>query len=205
MPVLALIGATALAAAQWTSPVVSDDDYPDTALLKSKSAATMLELLVDPSGKVVKCSQSTPIGDPQLAGEMCKIASRKRATPARDAAGKPTFGFRREYASLTLPGTHQADQVAKLGPAPDIDIEVASVPAGSPSPVLVTVIIGVDQAGKTTGCEYGNQGGLASAFGKVACQQVKGMGFDKLTDAGGAAISYVRPVSVRFSLATKKG
>jgi hypothetical protein len=204
MPVVALIAASALAAAQWASPVVADDDYPGTALLKSKSAAAMIELLVDPAGKVVKCTQSAAVGDEQLASQMCNIAKRKKATPARDAAGKPAFGFRRVYASLTLPGTQQADEIDKLGPAPDVDIEVASIPAGSPSPVLVNVIIGVDQAGKTTGCEY-TRGGLAAAFGKVACEQVKAMPFDKLTDADGSAVSYVRPVSVRFSLATKKG
>lgn len=204
MPVLALIGATALAAAQWNSPVVGDDDYPGGALLQNKSAATILDLVIDPSGKVLKCTQSGSVGDKDLASKMCDIARRKRATPARDAVGKPAFGFRRDYASLTLPGTEQADEIDKLEPAPDVDIEVASIPAGSPSPVLVSVIIGVDQAGRTTGCEHG-KGGLAEAYGKVACQQVTQMSFDKLTDAGGAAVSYVRPVSVRFSLASKKG
>lgn len=204
MPVLGLIAASALAAAEWRSPPVSDGDYPTTALIKQKSAASMLEVLIGPDGKVVKCTQTAVLGDEQLAAEMCAIAKRKKANPARDAAGKPAFGFRREFASLMLPGTYQADQIGEIGPTPDVEIEVASIPAGSPNPVLVNLTIGVDKSGKTTACKYA-QGNWAAAFGKVACDQVKAMEFDKVTDAGGAAVSYVRPISVRFSLASKTG
>jgi hypothetical protein len=200
MPALALIAAASLAAAQWTSPVVADEDYPATALLKYQSAATMLDVVIDPQGKVVKCTQSGAVGDEQLASQMCAIAKRKTATPARDARGKPAFGFRRDFASLSLPGSYQADKIANIGPAPDIDIEVASFPKGSQSPVLVNLTVAVDQTGKTSGCEY-RQAGTVAAFAKVACEQVRQMEFDKLTDGGGAPIAYVRPVSVRFSLA----
>jgi hypothetical protein len=202
MPVLGLIVATALVAAEWPTPVVADADYPRTALLKQKSAATLLEIVTDPEGKVVKCTASASVGDDQLASEMCGIAKRKKANPARDASGRAAFGFRREFASLSLPGTYQADQIGNFGPAPDVDIQVASVPAGSPTPVLVDLTIAVDKTGKTTGCEY-SKGNSAAAFAAVACKQVKTMEFDKLTDANGAPISYVRPVSVRFSLANK--
>jgi hypothetical protein len=202
MPVLALIAASSMVAAQWPSPVVGQDDYPTTALLRDKSAATMLEILIDPEGKVVKCTESGVVGDKQLASEMCKIAKHKKATPARDMSGKPAFGFRRDFASLSLPGTYQGDQIGNVGPAPDVDIQVASVPAGSQVPVIVNLTIAVDKAGKTAGCEY-SKGGANAAFAKVACNQVRQMDFDKLTDGSGAAIGYVRPVTVRFSLADK--
>lgn len=203
MPALALIAATALSAAQWPAPLVTDHDYPGGALLKEKSAATMLDLVIDPRGNVVKCTTSGVLGDAQLASSMCDIAKRKKALPARDAAGKPAFGFRRDFATLTLPGTHQADEIDSFGPAPDVDIEVASVPAGTHSPVLVNLTIGVDKTGKTTSCEYGT--GASSAFAAVACKQVAQMAFDKLTDGSGAPVSYIRPVSVRFSLAKPGG
>ena len=201
MPILAAIAATALSAARWQGPVVSDDDYPGGALLKQTSAATMLDMLIDPQGKVVKCTVSGVVGDAQLASDMCDIARRKKAIPARDAAGKPAFGFRRDFAVLTLPGTQQADEIGNFGPTPDVDIEVASIPAGTVSPVLVNLTIGVDPAGKTTNCEYGAAAGTARAFAAVACKQVVQMAFDRLTDPGGAPISYVRPLTVRFSLA----
>lgn len=200
MPVFTMIAASALAAAQWPAPVVDQDDYPMTAMLQQKSAASILEILIDPQGNVVKCTKAGSVGDEQLASQMCKIAQRKTATPARDAKGKSTFGFSRELAILALPGTSQADQIGNLGPSPDLDVEVASIPAGSKTPVLVDVTIAVDQAGKTTGCDY-RRGGSNAAFAAVACNQATQMAFDKLTDSSGSPISYVRPLSVRFTLA----
>ena len=202
MPVLSMIVASALTAAQWTTPVVTLDDYPKSALLREKSAAVMLDLLIDPEGNVVRCSQSSAVGDKNLADKMCGIAEKKKAEPARDAKGRRSFGFRRDFASLSLPGTSQAEAIGDVGPSPDIDFEVASVPAGTTSPVLVSVTIAVDKAGKTTGCEF-SKDSKNSAFGAVACQQIGGMDFPKLTDSGGRAVSYIRPMTVRFSLASK--
>lgn len=202
MPVLALIAASALAAAKWSTPVVAADDYPQTALLKQKSAVTMLELVIDPGGKVLKCTPSGTLGDAQLASDMCDIAKRKKAVPARDAAGTPVFGYRRDFGVLVLPGTAQADQIGDVRATPDIDIEVASVPAGTTTPVFVELTVAVDKAGKTAGCEFSSAS--PSAFAKVACQQVSGMAFDKLTDASGAPVGYVRSMVVRFSLANEK-
>jgi len=203
MPVLGLIAATALAAAQWPTPVVADSDYPQGALLKEKSAVTTLDILVGPDGRVVKCATSGIRGDEQLAADMCDIAKRKKAVPARDGSGKPAFGYRHEFAALILPGTAQADQIGDIRAAPDLDIEVASVPAGTRTPLLVGLTVAVDKGGTATDCEY--DGTALAAFGKVACQQVNGMAFDKLTDAGGSPVGYVRPLIVRFSLPTAGG
>ena len=201
MPVLALIAASALVAAHWDKPVVGQDDYPQTALLKEKSAATVLEILTDPEGKVVKCTHSGAVGDKDLATEMCEIAKRKTATPARDADGRSAYGYSRTFASLSLPGTSQGDEIGGVGPTPDIDFSVASIPAGVSTPVLVSLTIAVDKGGKATKCEVSSNSN--AAFGAAACQQIEAIGFDKLTDASGNAISYVRPMTVRFSLDEK--
>jgi hypothetical protein len=201
LPVLALIAASALVAAHWDKPVVDQDDYPQTALLKEKSAAAILEILTDPEGKVIRCEAAGAAGDKQLAQEMCDIAKRKAATPARDADGKPAYGYSRTFASLSLPGTSQDDEIGNLGPNPDIDFSVASIPAGISSPVLVSLTIAVDKGGKATECEVASTS--SAAFGAAGCQQIKGMSFDKLTDANGNSISYVRPMTVRFSLDEK--
>ena len=202
MPVLSMIVASAMAAAQLPQPVVADSEYPQTALLKEKSAAAMLNLLIDPQGNVVSCTQTAAVGDEDLAKEMCEIVENKKAIPARDAAGKASFGFRRDFASLSLPGTSQGDEIGDIGPSPDIDFEVASIPAGVTSPVLVNVTISVDKSGKTTGCETAN-GSSNAAFAAAACQQIGGMDFPKLKDSSGRAVSYIRPMIVRFSQSDK--
>ena len=198
MPVFTMIAASALAAAQWPVPVVEQDDYPTSALLRQKSAASILDLLIDPEGNVVKCTESGSVGDEQLASQMCAIAKRKTATPARDAKGRSTFGFSRELAILTLPGTSQADQIGHMGPTPDLDLTIARFPAGSSAPVLVDLTIAIDQDGKATACDH-RQG--SASFGAAACKQIGTIAFDKQTDANGKPISYVRPLSVRFSQA----
>lgn len=200
MPAIALIAASALAAAQFQPAAVTQDDYPQTALLREKSAAAILNILVGPDGKVVSCTQAGTVGDKGLASQLCGIVKRKQATPGRDAEGNPAFSYRQDFARLFLPGTQQGDKIASMGQSADVELTVQSIPAGASAPIDVNLTLAVDTKGKVSACDYGDSN---AAFGKVACQQVEAVGWDKLADANGKAVSYVRPMTVRFSLDTK--
>jgi hypothetical protein len=204
MPAISLIAASALAAAQWNGPPVDHDEYPAAALRDRKSAAVLVDVEFAPDGKVLHCEPIASQGDAELAGQLCPIMQAKQVKPATDASGAPAFGFRRDLVSLYMPGTKQGDEIAKMAPRPEVQLQVASL-AGIDAPAIAfSLTIAVDQAGKVTACEHRETPPNAK-YADAACGAVKGMEFDKLADAGGKPVAYVRPVLVQMTATGKAG
>lgn len=159
----------------------------------------MLDVLVDPEGKVVDCKLVASTGDAQLASQVCALLKFKRANAAIDGEGHFAYGLKREFIKLYLPGTYQGDQIEGMAPAPDVELVVASLQGVDTDAVLVEVDLSVDKSGKAVECDYSEDSRLP-AYAKVACDQAKGMEFDRLSAPDGTPIDYVRSLTLGFKV-----
>ncbi|GGC26281.1 hypothetical protein GCM10011371_12310 [Novosphingobium marinum] len=66
-------------------------DYPDWAIRKEKSAAALVDVVVDPAGRVISCKPQQTFGDERLAGQICSKLSARDMKSARDATGTTRF------------------------------------------------------------------------------------------------------------------
>jgi hypothetical protein len=199
---LLAVSAGLLAAPMWTeTPFMGFQDYPTQAVRNEWSAAVQMDLLVAPDGEVVKCTPLAGFGDEDFASMFCAIASRKRAEPARDLEGNPTFGVRREFVRLFLQGTGQGKLIADLPPPrADLEFEVQSLPGTTASSVRTNVVVAVDESGKVVACEPGPST-AEERYGKAACGQVIGTDLPALTDNASNPTAYVRLMRVEFTAA----
>jgi periplasmic protein TonB len=71
--------------------LVSDADYPASALRGGEQGATGFRLEVGANGRVTNCTVTSSSGSSALDSATCRIMrSRARFTPARDSNGQPT-------------------------------------------------------------------------------------------------------------------
>jgi hypothetical protein len=148
----ALIAGTLLVVAE-PKPGIENTptDYPQWALEQSKSAAALVELLIDPKGKVVNCKTLTTFEDSKLAKEICQIEAHKRWKAARLADGSSTYGLVRKFSKFFVPGDASADRVAALTHPFDIELFVNRLPGGA-SEVDVKVALVINPQGEIFEC-----------------------------------------------------
>ena len=94
-------GATLKGASQG---LMSDNDYPTSAMREGKQGVTSFRLTVGPDGRVTDCSVTKSSGSPELDDTTCKLATRRaRFSPALDGDGKPTAGSFSTSVRWTIP------------------------------------------------------------------------------------------------------
>jgi protein TonB len=77
------------------SPVslISDADYPASALASGEQGRVAFRLTIAPNGRATDCVVTASSGSAALDGATCRLMiSRARFTPARDSAGNPVEG-----------------------------------------------------------------------------------------------------------------
>ena len=71
--------------------LISNDDYPASALRAEEEGVTGFRLSVGANGRVTNCSVTSSSGSSALDAATCRLlTSRARFTPARDSSGNPT-------------------------------------------------------------------------------------------------------------------
>lgn len=125
-------------------------------LRANKSAAALIDILIDPAGKVIHCSTTERFGDKYLAGKICKIVLRKRIKPARLASGNAAYFADTMLMKFFIPGTRQGYRIARMVQSADAQLTVNALPGGAPN-AEVTLAIAVDEAGKVTECAAGKK------------------------------------------------
>ncbi|MCB2080358.1 MAG: energy transducer TonB [Novosphingobium sp.] len=106
--------------------VPAEIEYPESALRGGKSAASLIDVVVDPNGKAVRCDILRTFGDDNLAAEVCSIQKSWKYKPAISQTGEPTFGIFRTLVKFALLGTPDGDYVDKLVTVPDISLAVTA-------------------------------------------------------------------------------
>jgi len=71
--------------------LISDDDYPSSALRSEEQGSVRVTLQIGTNGRVTGCSVAKSSGSSALDSATCRLlTSRGRFTPARDSNGNPT-------------------------------------------------------------------------------------------------------------------
>lgn len=190
----------AAAAVTLSAPTLSQglsiDDYPQWAMVSGSSAATLVRVAISPSGQVTECVSLQRFGDKALAQEACKLLKRRRLTPATLRSGEKVHAFFDSFVLFVMPETEQGDQMARLKPAPDLVVTVASLPKDLD--VDIGVLIAVDATGKVIDCGAANEID-SKALVAAACSQRNLFPATKRLDQSGLAVPYVTRWQVQFT------
>jgi len=172
--------------------------YPTEDVRDGHSAAVEYDLLVDPDGKLVRCTALRAVGDPNLASKVCALIQLARVgfTRATAPEGTPAYGVIHSTNKYFLPSTPQGDQIRDFTFGPEAEAYVTALPAGLEDPVTVKVVTFIGQDGKTAACEPGRD--ARTDLAAAACGVVASQEWNKVADATGTPISYVREIEVQF-------
>jgi len=195
---LAMFLMVAAAAPDRLRPLLTAEDYPSWAVASEVSAAALVDVLIDPQGKVVRCETVTTYGPAKLAREVCQAISRKRLSPTRTAEGQPIHVALRTLMRFYLPETSDGKRVRALQQPSDVLLTVTSLPSGAKS-ARVSVDLLVDESGGVISCEpliAGSEATLAAA----ACKARGQLGISKMVDNEGKAIRYMTTRKIEFSV-----
>ena len=175
-------------------------DYPEWAVNKSSSAAALVRLLVDPTGKIVRCETVATEGNANLAAQICVVARHHKVHPAITADGSPAWSQAMTMARFYIPGAAEADRIAKLGQSPDAELTVNRLPGGA-GMIDVKVVLAVDEQGVPTLCTTdprSDVGGNPAALAAAVCANRATLGLKTVTAPDGHPLRYVTPLTVRL-------
>jgi TonB family protein len=141
---LSLISGTVVAATPVTpQPWFEFHDYPMKAFERNSEGITGFELLISPDGAVASCSVTSSSGDADLDKTSCFLATKRaKFRPARNSDGQAVWGTYRTEALWAIP-EHRLVASA----APDVEVSVNALPAGTMQPPAVKLAYAVDTQG----------------------------------------------------------
>lgn len=108
--------------------VIQSADYPAWALIKTETTAAVIEFYIDLEGRVYGCKLLGNVGSRKLAGELCRITTRRKVGPARLANGTATHGYVKDLVRMWTEGG--SSDVAKAKLASDIEFTVKAESLG---------------------------------------------------------------------------
>jgi hypothetical protein len=202
--IMAAAGAQTATPAEYSAPRSSQEDaialnrlYPSTALRDDESAAALMDIEVDPEGRVLKCETIAIYGSRPLGERICELQKKARVTPAR-IGGAPAYGAYRGFAAFYLPGNKLGRKVAAMRPVASAEFAVANLPDGKDTLRLgLTMMIAPD--GAVSRCRGGDD--QYPTFVSAACDEIAKVRFVPVTDTEGKPVQHVRGFTVEFSLA----
>ena len=128
------------------SELLTSDDYVTRAAGLGKSGYTVVEVLVDATGKPQTCGVAATSGSKDLDVRACAAAVlRGKYTPAADEKGLPMYGVHRLRVRWVLESFFDGAAGTPKWPA-DLVLEVAKLPEGRRS-VAVALAYFVDEQG----------------------------------------------------------
>ena len=141
---LSLISGAVVAATPATpQPWFEFRDYPMKAFEQNAEGVARFELLIAPDGQVADCKIVSSSGNAELDKASCFLASKRaKFRPARNSDGQPLWGTYRSQALWALPEHHMISP-----PAPDLEVSLNALPAGTKEPPAVKLAYSVDQQG----------------------------------------------------------
>lgn len=178
--------------------LLESDDYPQFALVRDLSAASLVDLYVSPQGRVMECNDGQAWGDGELAQAMCDILRHKHLPPAHLADGTPAWGVVRGMARLFIPGTRGGDDILRLTPPTEIEL-VAPRLLGGLERTELQLVLSMTPAGAVADCGPAageRQGDLARAI----CPALRGLKPGQRVGQDGAAVPYVMTLRAGVSV-----
>ena len=175
---------------------ITSADYPRISLQEEHDGLVSIEFLYDPSGHVFECDVVASSGWPELDQRTCDaILARAHIKPSRDNAGQAVGTKGQLRFNWVLPNKGPKPH-APL--SPDIEIEVASLPADTKRPSLQVVSI-VAENGSVESCAINGKRGTGSeGLDRAACKTVMSDMFPTARDSSGKPMRYLRIDNVAF-------
>ena len=187
-----------LAAAALTAPVIilTPADYPQDALSQDQSAAALVAISLDSTGRATACETRQTAGHERLARRICGLLLKRRHTPSKLRDGTPVNAEIVTLMRLFIPDTFEGSRVAKLTQKPDVELSVNHLPGNAKS-ADVRIALAINEAGSVSDCgaDYREK---QAALVAVACSDPARFGTYPLRNAGGPAQPYVTQLKVRF-------
>ncbi|WP_341207619.1 TonB family protein [uncultured Sphingomonas sp.] len=153
------------------SELLSPEDYVTRAAGLEKSGLTVVEVLVDPTGKPQTCGVASSSGSKDLDLKACAAAVlRGKYTPATDENKRPLYGILRLRVRWILTNVFDGPSGKPQSP-PDIVFEVAKLPEARRS-VQVALTYLVNEQGAIERCSVLQSSGF-KAFDASACSTMK--------------------------------
>jgi hypothetical protein len=196
-------------AAQLSAPVPTNlpnwfsyDDLPPYLIEREPGHWLVgVRVTVGPDGAVQDCHVESTSGTERLDEFTCKrIEQRAGFQPGRSSDGAAVLGVYRAAIPWAVVDSPFDSTLVSI---PDVDVSVASLPAGLKSPALVRVMFAVDPDGRMHGCtaEPGEHVSNHPDLVPVACDQLTQIYKPvPATDASGKAVPSVQNATVRFSV-----
>jgi hypothetical protein len=201
MIVSALLVATAISAPSLESRDLRRmlDTYPDWAVRAGKSSGALIDVIVEPDGKVRECTLIRFLGDERLAHEECAQVERVRFVPARGPDGNPILGKYRTYIVRFVQGSGQRAQVERTTQNPDLRLEAEELPRHARVLELDLDVL-IDSAGAVRACDAGARSSSPEEAPYVdrACQEAIKITATPLAGQTGTPTDYVANLKVRF-------
>jgi hypothetical protein len=176
--------------------LIAYQDYPIWALRKDISVAALVELLIEPSGKVKQCRVESVVGDPKLAEDVCKLLTGRKVEPPQLADGTRIHGRTKTIVRFFVPETPVGDQVAKVKETPELTIFAKNLPAS----VLgrsTRLEFAIDQTGHVTDCGPGYRN-LEPEIAEIACKNSSGLKIEPLIIPNSGAVPFVTSIRVEL-------
>jgi TonB family protein len=151
--------------------LLSPEDYVTRAAGLEKSGLTVVEVLVDPTGKPQTCGVASSSGSKDLDLKACAAAVlRGKFTPAADENNEKMHGILRLRVRWILTNVFDGPSGKPQSP-PDISFEVAKLPEARKS-VQVALTYLVNEQGAIERCSVLQSSGI-QAFDASACSTMK--------------------------------
>ena len=146
-------------AAQLSAPMPTNlpkwfvfDDFPAYLIDRQPGVwAVGIRVTVGPDGSIQGCQVDSSSGDARLHQlSCCKVTETANFRPAMSPGGAPVPGIYRTYVAWDV--TKVPAATSRVSNA-DLNLSVASLPAGIRSPAAVRVMFAVDSQGRMSSCE----------------------------------------------------
>jgi hypothetical protein len=172
-------------------------DYPTWAVREGKSAAGMLEIVVDVDGTVRDCKVVAFVGDERLANHQCDIMKQQKLRPALGPDGNPILGKYRTMVRHVVQGSRQRAAVERAAMAPDLTVSVAG---NDQKPFKIDLTLLVEANGSVAACEGtpGKNEGVQLPWIAVACGEAVKLTGDPIAGPSGQPTDYVTNMTVQF-------
>ena len=179
-----------------------NDDYPAGALKRKEEGPVGFRLLIDPKGRVERCSITSSSGSSDLDGATCNIiVALSRFKPATNEADQPNYS---EYAGrLTwrIPGTARPIRRERPpAPSPVMELTVQTLPNGERQK-MIELIARFDAAGQIAACEPSPTNPQEVKLATVACAQARALPSEIIRDKEGNPVSVIRSLNIQFKTA----
>lgn len=195
----ALMFAAAMAPVTVTSQVSRRifQDYPTWAVRDGKSAAAVIEVIVEVDGSVRECKVASFLGDERLANHQCETMERQKLRPALGPDGNPILGKYRTMLKHWVQGSPQREAVERAALAPDMIVTFAGDDQVQFKVELVVLVRADGSVATCEGTPTKNEG-VPLPWIEVACNEAGKLAGDVVAGPSGQPADYVTNMTVQF-------